>query len=266
MGNSTAHFLLIEKVIGMGVSTKSDNSVTGSVPHLDPLRERVDDLVSEHSGEGTDEILEAMIKKEFPGRIAVVTSFGAESAVLLKLVSEISKDTPVIFLETQKHFPETLSYRDQLVERLGLTDICSRFPEPVEIARIDPDGTLWNVNPDRCCYLRKVLPLEEALKPFDAWITGRKRFQGDERTELTVFESDETHIKINPLAYWSEEQVKDYLVKHDLPEHPLVDRGYLSIGCAPCTRPVETGQSYRSGRWSGTEKKECGIHKAVWAR
>ena len=107
----------------MGVSTRSDDSVTSLVPHLDQLRERVDDLVSEHSCEGTDEILDAMIKKEFPGRIAVVTSFGAESAVLLKLVSEISKDTPVIFLETQKHFPETLSYRDQLVERLGLTNV-----------------------------------------------------------------------------------------------------------------------------------------------
>ena len=250
----------------MGVSPRSDDVVKSAVPDLGPLREQTDGLVRRHSGRKAGDLLDVMIKEEFPGRIVVVTSFGAESAVLLKLVSEISKDTPVVFLETQKHFPETLLYRDQLVERLGLTDVRSRVPAPAEIGRIDPDGTLWKLEPDRCCYLRKVVPLEEALKPFDAWITGRKRFQGDERTELNVIESDETHIKINPLAYWSEEQVKDYLVKHDLPEHPLVDRGYLSIGCAPCTRPVETGQSYRSGRWSGTEKKECGIHKAVWAR
>lgn len=227
------------------------------------LKTKAEKLIRRHGSMEPVDLLRVMIDVEFAGRIAVVTSFGAESAVLLHLVSQISLATPIIFLETGKHFSETLIYQKQLTEHLGLVDVREQRPDQTEISRKDPSGELCQENPDQCCHIRKVVPLERALQPFDAWITGRKRFQSQGRAGLDMIESDETHIKINPLALWNAARVAEYFREHNLPKHPLVDNGYPSIGCAPCTRAVEKGEALRAGRWSESEKTECGIHKVI---
>ncbi len=205
-------------------------------------------------------LLRPLMEREFPGRIAVVSSFGAESAVILSLVAEIDPTTPVLFLDTRKHFAETLAYRDTLAERLGLADLRVIGPDPAAISQEDPQGWLWQRDPDRCCHLRKVVPLRRALAGFDAWITGRKRYQADLRARLPVVEAGEGRIKVNPTANWTPQRVAAALEEAGLPRHPLVEKGYLSIGCAPCTRPVVSADMPRAGRWAGTEKTECGIH------
>lgn len=206
-------------------------------------------------------LLDVMLRREFPGRIAVVSSFGAESAVLLDLVAAIDPATPVLFLETGKLFEETLRYRDALAARLGLTDIRVLRPEPAALTAEDPDGALHWFDPDRCCHLRKVAPLHQALGPFDAWITGRKRFQGGVRSHLPAIEADaDGRVKINPLAGWTLERLAAHFAARDLPRHPLLAEGYRSIGCLPCTAPVGEGEDARSGRWRGRPKTECGIH------
>jgi len=198
---------------------------------------------------------------EYRGRIAVVSSFGAESAVVLDMVASIDRTTPVIFIDTGKLFPETLVYRDQLVARLGLRDVRIARPAAARLDTADPHGTLWQSDPDLCCWQRKVEPLDEALAGFDAWITGRKRYQGGLRRNLPMVESGpDGRVKINPLAGWSGQDVAEYFAEHDLPRHPLAARGYASIGCAPCTRAVQPGESARAGRWDGFDKSECGIH------
>lgn len=211
-------------------------------------------------GEG---LLKVMLRLEFPGRIALVSSFGAESAVLLHLVAKIDRAIPVIFLDTGKLFGETLRHRDRLVARLGLTDVRSVEPDAAAVDARDPDGVLWRDNPDACCRLRKVEPLARALAGFDAWITGRKRFQTLDRAALTTIEAGDGKVKINPLLAWDEERLEAYRIAHDLPAHPLVEDGYLSIGCMPCTDRVADGGSYRDGRWVGQGKTECGIHEEV---
>jgi len=210
------------------------------------------------------DMLRAVIEREFVGEVAVVSSFGAEAAVILSLVAEVDRATPVIFLETGKHFPETLAYRDELASRLGLTNVLSIEPSSVDVAAQDPDRQLWQRNGDLCCRLRKVVPLDGALSGYAAWITGRKRFHGGERWELPHFEASAGRIKINPLATWTPAQLGEAFRERRLPVHPLVARGFRSIGCAPCTRPVADGDTVRSGRWAGTEKTECGIHRAPW--
>jgi phosphoadenosine phosphosulfate reductase len=212
------------------------------------------------------DLLRLAIQREFPGKIAVVSSFGAEAAVILALVAEIERTTPVIFLETDKHFPETLAYRDLLSRRLGLTDVRSIKPDRHSVDSADPDGELWGRAPDDCCHLRKVVPLERALAGFESWITGRKRFHGGERIELQRVEAVNGRVKLNPLADWRQEQVAAAFRRYDLPPHPLTLRGYGSIGCAPCTHRSVDGESLRSGRWAWTDKTECGIHRARWAQ
>jgi len=212
------------------------------------------------------DILAQAIHREFPGRIALVSSFGADAAVLLGLVAEVAPATPVIFLDTGKHFPETLRHRDRLVERLGLTDVRSVKPDPARLAALDSDEGLWLRNKDMCCRIRKVEPLARALGGFDAWITGRKRFQGGLRTRLPVFEGDAHRVKVNPLAAWSKDDVEAYAAAHELPAHPLVAQGFRSIGCMPCTDRVADGEDERAGRWRGSEKTECGIHLGIVGR
>jgi phosphoadenosine phosphosulfate reductase len=212
------------------------------------------------------ELLCAVIDRDFFGRVAVVSSFGADSAVLLDLVAQIDPATPVIFLDSGKHFSETRAYRDLLVDHLGLTDVRSVTPDPRDLAGQDPDGRLWQSNPDRCCDLRKTRPLQEALGGFDAWITGRKQHQGGERTRLPNVEAVDGRIKVNPLAPWSRDQILAAFLRRGLPPHPLVGEGYLSIGCAPCTRPTAPDEALRDGRWALCGKTECGIHRAAWAR
>lgn len=199
--------------------------------------------------------------QRFAGRIALVSSFGAESAVLLHMVAGIDPATPVIFLDTGKLFPETLAYRDRLVARLGLRDL--RVARPA----LAVPNRLWETDPDLCCWQRKVEPLDAALEGFDAWITGRKRVQSATRASLGPVEREPNgRVKINPLVDWSAEEVTAYFVRNDLPPHPLTLRGYGSIGCAPCTRPLRPGEHARAGRWAGTAKTECGIHVARPAR
>lgn len=206
-------------------------------------------------------LLRSILLERFPGATALVSSFGAESAVLLHMVAAIDPTTPVIFLDTGKLFPETLRYRDRLVARLGFTDLRMAWPDPVRLARVDPVGTLWQHDPDLCCWQRKVEPLEAALIGFQAWISGRKRFHGGARHALDPIETAaDGRVKVNPLARWSEADVTAYFLCHDLPPHPLAALGYRSIGCAPCTRPVHPGEASRAGRWAGRSKTECGIH------
>ncbi len=206
------------------------------------------------------ELLAALIEQEFAGRIALVSSFGAEAAVLLHMTAEIDPATPVIFLETGKLFGETLKYRDLLADRLGLADVRSMTPNPDRAKSPDPLGNLWARNPDLCCFIRKVEPLRRALNGFDAWITGRKRYQGGLRAELPHIEAMAGRVKINPLADWRKLDIDAYFAAHDLPRHPLEADGYLSIGCVPCTDRVAPGEDMRSSRWNGTDKTECGIH------
>jgi phosphoadenosine phosphosulfate reductase len=217
-------------------------------------------------GTDTVEMLETLLKEQMAGDVAIVSSFGAESAVLLHLVSRIDPSVPVLFLDTGKHFPETLAYRDELIARLGLTGVRNIAPEPEDVAKRDETGLRWSYDPDGCCEIRKVKPLAKALAGFDATITGRKAFQASTRSSLPRFEIDNTdaqgRLKINPLIDWSAEDLAAYIAEHDLPAHPLVAEGYPSIGCSPCTSKVAPGEDPRSGRWKGWDKVECGIHVA----
>ena len=193
--------------------------------------------------------------------VAIVSSFGADSAVLLHLVSLVDKSLPVYFLETGKHFPQTLAYVETLERHLGLSNIRWLRPDPKDLARFDPKGDLWETDPDSCCHIRKTEPLDAEISQFGGWITGRKRYQTAERGVLPHFElTSDDRIKVNPLAYFGDADVNDYKRTHGLPEHPLFAKGYKSIGCAPCTTIVAEGEDPRAGRWRGLNKKECGIH------
>lgn len=207
-------------------------------------------------------VLEDAILREFPrGRVAVVSSFGAESAVLLHLVAGIDPATAVIFVDTGKLFPETLAYREALAAKLGLTNLIVARPRAKRLATVDPDGTLWSRDSDLCCWERKVEPLDDVIINFPCQITGRKRFQAATRAAVPVREEDEFGlVKLNPLADWDAADIRAYFLAHALPPHPLEARGYRSIGCAPCTRPVAAHEDARSGRWAGSAKIECGIH------
>ena len=225
------------------------------------------DLILKRYGQlDGQELLEPLIREIFPGRIALVSSFGIESAVLLHMVSEIDPATPVVFLDTGKLFGETKRYRDDLIARLGLTDVQSVLPAGTDESEQDRDGTLWMSDPDMCCHIRKVEPLERALRGFQAWITGRKRFHGGMRSALPTLEVADWRLKANPLAGWSQAEVNDYLDRHALPRHPLQERGYRSVGCMPCTDLPRPDGGARDGRWAGTDKTECGIHWSVNGR
>jgi len=215
-------------------------------------------------GVPTVEMLRTVLAEQMAGDVAIVSSFGAESAVLLHLVASVDPSVPVIFLDTGKHFPETLAYRDQLAAMLGLTNLRIVTPDAETIAKKDETGLRWSYDPDGCCEIRKVIPLEKAMDGFDASFTGRKAFQASTRNALPRFEVDAAgKLKINPLADWTKADLDAYFVEHDLPPHPLVAEGYLSIGCAPCTSKVKPGEDARSGRWAGWDKTECGIHTPV---
>lgn len=205
-------------------------------------------------------ILAASMVREWPGQVTYVSSFGAESAVMLALIADVDPSLPVVFLETGMHFPQTLEYKDRLINQLGLTGVRDIRPNEDERMMEDPKNMLWKSEPDACCALRKVRPLEPALKGFDAWITGRKRFHGGERMRLPVFEHAAGRFKINPLASWTQDDVNAFFEARKLPRHPLVDQGYPSIGCWPCTKPATDPGDIRSGRWAGQQKTECGLH------
>jgi len=205
-------------------------------------------------------ILELALVEEFANKTAVVSSFGAEAVVLLKLVADIDPNTPILFLNTGKLFGETLRYRDRLQDVLGLGDVRSLAPVQAEREKKDPEGTLWSRDADACCDFRKTIPLARALEPFQAQITGRKRFQTRERADMQPVEYFEGRYRFNPLWQWDLHQLEAFIERNNLPRHPLVEDGYPSIGCMPCTRRVQAGEDYRAGRWSGLDKDECGIH------
>ncbi|MEO1092625.1 MAG: phosphoadenylyl-sulfate reductase [Pseudomonadota bacterium] len=211
--------------------------------------------------EPADALLERVLREGLVGEVAVVSSFGAESAILLHLVASIDRRTPVLFIDTGKLFPETLAYRDALTTLLGLEDVRTVGPDPSVLRRSDPTGERHRLDHDGCCELRKTVPLEHALTGFDAWLSGRKRHQSDVRVTLPRFETDARgRIKVNPLADWTPEEQHRYVERYRLPTHPLVPEGYASIGCAPCTSRIAPGEHPRAGRWRGADKTECGIH------
>ena len=228
---------------------------------LPSITDRVATLNDRYRHHSATAVLERALFDPELGNVALVSSFGAESVVLLHLVSVIAPGTPVIFIDTQMLFPETLEYQRELADKLNLTDVRTIRADRRDTDFEDPDGTLHQFSTDACCNLRKVVPLERALQGFDGWITGRKRFQAGSRAALNFFENEEDRrIKVNPLAHWGREDLEDYMTNNNLPRHPLVAKGYPSIGCAPCTSPVREGEDPRAGRWRGTQKQECGIH------
>lgn len=228
---------------------------------LAPVAVRAGDLNARYRHHAASAVLRHALSDPQVGRIALVSSFGAESVVLLHMLAMIDRTVPVLFIDTQMLFAETLDYQRQVAARLDLTDLRIIQAQPGQVAATDPDGQLHRSDPDACCALRKTEPLERALGGFDAWITGRKRFQASTRAALEFFEADtDGRLKVNPLAHWDKADVQDYMINNRLPRHPLVARGYPSIGCAPCTSPVKPGEDERAGRWRGAAKEECGIH------
>ncbi len=217
-------------------------------------------LADRYASLSAEDMLDDLVHRVFPGQIALVSSFGTESAVLLHMLSRIDREVPVLFLDTGKLFGETLRYRDTLVERLGLREVRTLQPARTPLAAEDADGMLFQRDPDRCCALRKVAPLRQALGGFAAWINGRKGHHGDLRSNLPKVEADGPRLKATPLADWSATDVQAYFERHDLPPHPLHEDGYLSIGCFTCTERATDPNDPRSGRWAGKGKTECGIH------
>lgn len=228
------------------------------LPDIGPRVAALNDRYRHHAAIS---VMEKALSDPDTGRVAMVSSFGAESVVLLHMVSLIAPATPVLFVDTMMLFPETLAYQQEVASKLGLSEIRTIRATKAALALDDPDGTLYQFDTDACCNLRKTVPLETALAGFDAWITGRKRYQGQTRAEIDFFEVETPdRMKINPLAHWGREDLEEYMVQNRLPRHPLVARGYPSIGCAPCTSPVKPGEDPRAGRWRGSQKTECGIH------
>ena len=231
----------------------------GPQPEVD-LQALAKRLNTELAGADAAAIVKAALDPGLGLKTAAISSFGAESAALLDLIAEEDASLPVVFLETGQHFFQTLQYRSQLTKTLGLTDVRLVTPDAGEKADLDARDDLWKTDADACCDLRKTRPLARATVGFSALITGRKRHQNSVRAALKPFEVLDGVLRINPLADWTAEAVEDHLIAHALPRHPLVEQGYLSLGCHTCTQPVKDGEDARSGRWSGIEKTECGIH------
>ena len=206
------------------------------------------------------EVIAAALETVGREQLAVVSSFGTESAALLKVVADVDPAIPVIFLDTGWLFEETLAYRDTLIATLGLRDVRSIKPQDATLFHEDPERELWFSDPDACCRIRKVEPLNRALAPFRAWINGRKRFQGGDRAAMAVVEDDGSRLKFNPFANISREAIAAIYADANLPPHPLKASGYLSVGCMPCTSRTSPDEDTRAGRWRGRPKTECGIH------
>ena len=219
-----------------------------------------DRLNARFAGVDALDMLRTLFAERILGRTAVVSSFGTESAVLLDLVARAAPHTPVVFVDTLKMFPETLDYRDALLDRLGMTDRRIVTPDPVVLEAKDATGLRWSYDPDGCCEIRKVEPLRRAKEGLDSWISGRKAFQSQTRQNLPRFQIEDGRLKVNPLGDWTKADLDAYFADRDLPHHPLEEQGYLSIGCQPCTSIVKPGEDPRAGRWRGWDKVECGIH------
>lgn len=243
---------------------REEDIVTGGSMSVEEANDRATRLLDQYGHLQGVSLIEPMVHEEFNGRITMTSSFGTEAAALLALVAEVDRDLPVIFLDTRKLFGETHTYREQLVDQLGMTNIRIMRPDEEKLKADDPNGMLFASDTAKCCYLRKVEPLQRALEGYDAWLTGRKRFHGGERDALPVIEPAGTRIKINPLAGYKREDIEDIFEHRALPRHPLEAEGFLSIGCMPCTERVDPSTTdVRAGRWAGQDKTECGIHYII---
>lgn len=231
------------------------------MPH-NILKQKEKSLNARYRHHGAISVLEGALKAHEAGDIALVSSFGAQSVVLLHMVSVLDRDLAVLFIDTQMLFPETLTYQREICEQLGLTNLHIITPQKADIKYHDPLGDLHEFDSDSCCGLRKTKPLNAALAPYKGWISGRKRFQGASRADLEHFDSDGTRLKINPLAHWDPSDIITYMEENRLPKHPLIAKGFPSIGCAPCTSTVAEGEDPRAGRWRHSKRVECGIHLA----
>jgi phosphoadenosine phosphosulfate reductase len=237
--------------------------VTALAPHLAsgqgalPLAEALDRTLRDASPQ---EVIAAALKAVGREKLALVSSFGTQSAALLKVAADVDPAIPVIFLDTGWLFEETLAYRDTLTAKLGLRDVRAIKPKDETLSREDPERDLWFNDPDACCRIRKVEPLSRALQNFDGWINGRKRFQGGLRAGIAVVEQDGPRLKFNPFANVSREAIEAIFRASELPVHPLAASGYLSVGCMPCTSRTAGDEDERAGRWRGRSKTECGIH------
>ena len=221
---------------------------------------RVADLTARFAHHSAEAVLRHSLNDPMLGPIALVSSFGTEAVALLHMVAQLDRSTPVLFIDTEMLFPETLAYQRDVTAQLGLTDLRIIRPDRDQMFLRDPDGLLHRSDPNACCALRKTEPLQRALNGFESWITGRKRYQGAARSDLQKFELDGVRIKVNPLAHWSREDVSEYITNNRLPRHPKMSARLPSLGCAPCTSEVEPGEAIRAGRWRGQAKTECGIH------
>jgi phosphoadenosine phosphosulfate reductase len=206
------------------------------------------------------DLLEPLLSRALKGKVALVSSFGTESAVMLHMVSQIDKSVPVIFLDTGKLPWQTLFYRSKLIDFLGLTDIRTVHPDTDDLRQHDPRGELHGSDPDFCCHIRKTVPLDKALGGFAAWISGRKRFHGAGRSVIPALQVEDGRLKIEPLARFTAKDMTAYAKHYNLPPHPLLAEGYRSIGCTPCSSKGGSEDNPRAGRWAGRGKTECGIH------
>jgi len=205
-------------------------------------------------------ILEYSILNLFKNKIAYVCSFGTESAIILHLISQINKDIPIILLNTHFLFEETVKYKNELLELLGLRNCHEVFPDDKVLNKFDRNNDLWKTKVDKCCNLRKVIPLEKSLKDFEAWVSGRKSYHLGDRQNLKAFEKLNNKVVVNPLFRSTQDFVENYFLLNSLPKHPLEAKGYLSIGCTNCTIKTKNIKNIRDGRWSNKNKTECGIH------
>ena len=247
----------------MSVSSSAVSFSTLEAPGANAGEERLSELREKYGKLHGHALLEAMFHEAFVDKIALSSSFGAEAAVLLKLAADVDPTIPVLFIDTGHLFEETQQYKETLQKHLGLTNIHTIVPDPIHLENADKDATLHERDTDYCCHIRKVLPFEKALAPYQAWVSGRKRFQNDDRAALESIELDtDGRFKINPLYDWDYDTIIAQFNELNLPRHPLVEKGFPSIGCGPCTRAVKEGEDQRAGRWAGKGKTECGIHKS----
>jgi phosphoadenosine phosphosulfate reductase len=228
---------------------------------LETLSVRTAALNAALAAASPEAVIEKAIEQVPAGRLAIVSSFGIESAVLLKYVADVDPGLPVLFIDTGMLFEETLDYRDRLVDVLRLTDVRSLKPNIELVERRDPDRDMWLRDTDSCCHIRKVRPLSDALGAFDGWVNGRKRFHGEARADITHVESDGRLLKFNPLAALSRKDVEAVFEAEGLPRHPLEKMGFSSVGCMPCTSRTREGEAPRAGRWRNQNRTECGIHR-----
>ena len=255
--------LSIIKHSGNGAVTNTTVSALKAPTLVDSVSRRAFELNALLQDASPEEIMATARQAVAPGRLAIVSSFGAESAVMLAVAASVDPGLPVLLIDTGYIFPETLRYRETLEQRLGLTDVRAIRPDGEELTAEDADGDLYSRDPDACCALRKVRPLARALANFDGWANGRKRFQASSRTAIPVVEADGPRLKFNPLALLAPDEIAARFRQLDLPPHPLEKFGFRSIGCMPCTTRTAPGEDPRAGRWRGRGKVECGIHTAL---